>query len=166
MAKEKKKLPLAAYIFAGLVLGILVGAALMKTPEIAVEYIKPFGTLFLNLVKFIVVPIVLFSIMSGVISMQDMRKVGSIGVKTVCYYMCTTAMAVLIGLVIANLCKGFFHQLATSGLEYEAAEAPSFIETIVNIFPNNALEPMVNANMLQVIVIALFFGFGAIAVGE
>ena len=45
MAKEKKKLPLAAYIFAGLVLGILVGAALMKTPEIAVEYIKPFGTL-------------------------------------------------------------------------------------------------------------------------
>ena len=166
MAKEKKKLPLAAYIFAGLVLGILAGAALMKMPEIAVEYIKPFGTLFLNLVKFIVVPIVLFSIMSGVISMQDMRKVGSIGVKTVCYYMCTTAMAVLIGLVIANLCKGFFHQLATSGLEYEAAEAPSFIETIVNIFPNNALEPMVNANMLQVIVIALFFGFGAIAVGE
>ena len=159
MAKEKKKLPLAAYIFAGLVLGILAGAALMKMPEIAVEYIKPFGTLFLNLVKFIVVPIVLFSIMSGVISMQDMRKVGSIGVKTVCYYMCTTAMAVLIGLVIANLCKGFFHQLATSGLEYEAAEAPSFIETIVNIFPNNALEPMV-------IVIALFFGFGAIAVGE
>ena len=79
MAKEKKKLPLAAYIFAGLVLGILAGAALMKTPEIAVEYIKPFGTLFLNLVKFIVVPIVLFSIMSGVISMQDMRKVGSIG---------------------------------------------------------------------------------------
>ena len=116
--------------------------------------------------KFIVVPIVLFSIMSGVISMQDMRKVGSIGVKTVCYYMCTTAMAVLIGLVIANLCKGFFHQLATSGLEYEAAEAPSYIETIVNIFPNNALEPMVNANMLQGIVIALFFGFGAIAVGE
>ena len=130
IVKEKKKLPLAAYIFAGLVLGILAGAALMKTPEIAVEYIKPFGTLFLNLVKFIVVPIVLFSIMSGVISMQDMRKVGSIGVKTVCYYMCTTAMAVLIGLVIANLCKGFFHQLATSGLEYEAAEAPSFIETI------------------------------------
>lgn len=72
------------------------------------EYIKPFGTLFLNLVKFIVVPIVLFSIMSGVISMQDMRKVGSIGVKTVCYYMCTTAMAVLIGLVIANLLQGIF----------------------------------------------------------
>ncbi|MGN1231724.1 MAG: dicarboxylate/amino acid:cation symporter, partial [Anaerotignum sp.] len=60
----------------------------------------------------------------------------------------------------------FFNDLTTSGLEYEAAAAPSFIETIVNIFPSNAVAPMVNANMLQVIVIALFFGFGTIAVGE
>jgi len=105
MSKEKKKLPLALWIFVGLVLGCIAGAALMKTPEIAVNYIKPFGTLFLNLVKFIVVPIVLFSIMSGVISMKDMRKVGSIGVKTIVYYMCTTAVAVLIGMVLANLFK-------------------------------------------------------------
>lgn len=166
MTKEKKKRPLALWIFVGLILGILAGAALMKTPEIAVNYIKPFGTLFLNLVKFIVVPIVLFSIMSGVITMKDMRKVGSIGMKTICYYMCTTAVAVLIGLAMANLCKGFFNELTTSGLEYEASAAPSFIETIVNIFPSNAVAPMVNANMLQVIVIALFFGFGTIAVGE
>lgn len=166
MTKEKRKLPLAFWIFVGLLLGILAGAALMKTPEIAVHYIKPFGTLFLNLVKFIVVPIVLFSIMSGVISMKDMRKVGSIGVKTIVYYMCTTAVAVVIGLTIANAFKGNFSQLSTSGLEYEAAAAPSFIDTIVNIFPSNAVSPMVNANMLQVIVIALFFGFGVIAVGE
>ena len=166
MSKEKKKLPLALWIFVGLVLGCIAGAALMKTPEIAVNYIKPFGTLFLNLVKFIVVPIVLFSIMSGVISMKDMRKVGSIGVKTIVYYMCTTAVAVLIGMVLANLFKGNFNQLETSDLVYEAAAAPSFIETIVNIFPSNAVAPMVNANMLQVIVIALFFGFGTIAVGE
>ena len=112
MAKEKKKLPLAAYIVAGLVLGILVGAAVMKTPEIAGEYIKPFGTLFLNLVKFIVVPIVLFSIMSGVISMQDMRKVGSIGVKTVCYYMCTTCLLSTSGYRIQqNVVSGHFRLL-------------------------------------------------------
>ncbi|MBQ2880134.1 MAG: dicarboxylate/amino acid:cation symporter, partial [Anaerotignum sp.] len=166
MSKEKKKLPLALWIFVGLVLGCIAGAALMKTPEIAVNYIKPFGTLFLNLVKFIVVPIVLFSIMSGVISMKDMRKVGSIGVKTIVYYMCTTAVAVVIGLMMANIFKGNFGQLETSDLAYEAAAAPSFIETIVNIFPSNAVAPMVNANMLQVIVIALFFGFGTIAVGE
>lgn len=166
MTKEKRKLPLAAYIFIGLVLGILAGMALMKTPEIAVNYIKPFGTLFLNLVKFIVVPIVLFSIMNGVISMKDMKKVGSIGVRTIVYYMCTTAVAVLIGLLMANLFKGQFNQLETSNLVYEASAAPSFIDTIVNIFPSNAVEPMVSANMLQVIVIALFFGFGVIAVDE
>ena len=79
MSNTKKKLPLAFWIFTGLLLGILAGMGLMKTPEIATTYIKPFGTLFLNLVKFIVVPIVLFSIMSGVISMRDIRKVGSIG---------------------------------------------------------------------------------------
>ena len=67
---------------------------------------------------------------------------------------------------MANIFSGNFNQLETSDLVYEAAAAPSFIETIVNIFPSNAVAPMVNANMLQVIVIALFFGFGTIAVGE
>lgn len=166
MANEKKKLPLAFWIFTGLLLGILAGMGLMKAPDIAVRYIKPFGTLFLNLVKFIVVPIVLFSIMSGVISMRDIRRVGSIGVKTIVYYMCTTAVAVVIGLVFANTLKGGFNELSVSGLEYTAKEAPSFIETLVNIFPSNVIGPMSEANMLQVIVIALFFGFGVITVGE
>lgn len=166
MANEKKKLPLAFWIFTGLLLGILAGIGLMKTPEIAVKYIKPFGTLFLNLVKFIVVPIVLFSIMSGVVAMKDIRKVGSIGVKTIVYYMCTTAVAVVIGLVLANLFKGSFKAISVAELEYTAKEAPSFIETLVNIFPSNIIGPMSEANMLQVIVIALFFGFGVISVGE
>lgn len=166
MAYEKKKLPLAFWIFTGLLLGILAGIGLMKTPQIAVKYIKPFGTLFLNLVKFIVVPIVLFSIMSGVISMKDIRKVGSIGVKTIVYYMCTTAVAVVIGLALANLFKGSFKAISVSELEYTAKEAPNFIETLVNIFPSNIIGPMSEANMLQVIVIALFFGFGVISVGE
>ena len=166
MSNTKKKLPLAFWIFTGLLLGILAGMGLMKTPEIATTYIKPFGTLFLNLVKFIVVPIVLFSIMSGVISMRDIRKVGSIGVKTIVYYMCTTALAVVIGLALANAFKGSFGEISASGLEYTAKEAPSFIETLVNIFPSNVIGPMSEANMLQVIVIALFFGFGVISVGE
>lgn len=166
MSNTKKKLPLAFWIFTGLLLGILAGMGLMKTPEIATTYIKPFGTLFLNLVKFIVVPIVLFSIMSGVITMRDIRKVGSIGVKTIVYYMCTTALAVVIGLALANAFKGSFGEISASGLEYTAKEAPSFIETLVNIFPSNVIGPMSEANMLQVIVIALFFGFGVISVGE
>ncbi|WP_317855318.1 dicarboxylate/amino acid:cation symporter [Chakrabartyella piscis] len=164
--KEKKKLPLAAWIFMGLVLGIVTGICLMGSPEIATTYIKPFGTLFLNLIKFIVVPIVLFSIMVGVISMKDIRKVGKIGAKTVGFYMCTTAVAVVIGLALGNASKGIFETISTTGLEYTATEAPSFIDTLVNIFPSNIISPMANTNMLQVIVIALFFGFGVISVGE
>ena len=116
-----KKKPLALWIFTGLALGIVAGMLLMGRPDIAEIYIKPFGTLFLNLLKFIVVPIVLFSIMNGVISMKDIKKVGSIGGKTVIYYMCTTFFAVTLGLLIANLFKKGFPVLSTSSLEYTAA---------------------------------------------
>ena len=91
--KERKKLSLAAQIFIGLGLGIIAGllfmaagnAGLALNAEWAGKYIKPFGTIFLNLIKFIVVPIVLTSIIAGVISMRDIRKVGSIGWKKIVY---------------------------------------------------------------------------------
>ena len=161
-----KKKPLALWIFTGLALGIVAGMLLMSRPDIAEMYIKPFGTLFLNLLKFIVVPIVLFSIMNGVISMKDIKKVGSIGGKIVIYYMCTTFFAVTLGLVIANLFKKGFPVLSTSSLEYTAAETPSFIQTLIGIFPSNIIQPMAEASMLQVIVVALLFGFGTIVAGK
>ena len=92
--KEKKKLSLAMQIFIALVLAIVAGLLLGNHADFAKAYINPFGTIFLNLLKFIVVPIVLFSIMSGIISMSDIRKVGSIGLKTVLYYLCTTAFEI------------------------------------------------------------------------
>ena len=164
--KEKKKLSLAARIFIALVLAIIAGLLLQSHSEFAVSYIKPCGTIFLNLVKFIVVPIVLFSIMCGIISMSDVRKVGSIGLKTVLYYLCTTAFAITIGLIGGNIFKKFFPVIATTDLSYEAAEATSFMDTIVGIFPSNFVEPMVNANMLQIIVMAILLGFGIILIGE
>ena len=153
--KEKKKLSLAAQIFIAMVLAILVGLAMQSCAEFANNFIKPFGTIFLNLVKFIVVPIVLFSIMCGIISMSDIRKVGSIGLKTVIYYLCTTAFAVTIGLVGGNLFKGAFPVVATTDLTYDASATTSFMDTLVNIFPSNFFKPMVEANMLQVIVMAV-----------
>lgn len=166
--KQKKKLSLAVQIFIGLGLGIIAGLIFMVAgkAEWAVSYVKPFGTIFLNLIKFIVVPIVLCSIISGVISMQDIRKVGSIGWKTVAYYMCTTACAVVIGLIFANIFKGTFQVLETTDLEYDVATTTNFMDTLVNIFPSNIVQPLANATMLQVIVIALFFGFGIILAGE
>lgn len=164
--KEKKKMSLAMQIFIALVLAIAAGLLLQKHAQFAETYIKPFGTIFLNLLKFIVVPIVLFSIMCGIISMRDIKKVGAIGLKTVVYYMCTTAFAITIGLIGGNLFKKMFPVIATTDLSYQVGEKTSLMDTIVNIFPSNFISPMAEANMLQVIVTALLIGFAIILVGE
>ena len=150
--------------------GIAIGFIFLKIGgTFTTDYLKPFGTIYINLLKFMVVPVVLFSIMSGVISLNDLKKVGSVGIKTFIYYICTTALAVVIGLVVVNCFKGFFPVLdssVTSGLKYEATEAPKIMDVLVNIFPDNLLKPMVDTNMLPVIVIAIFFGAGVLAAGE
>ena len=163
---KKIKSNLAIQIFIALVLAIIVGLLMGNHVDIAKSYIKPFGTIFLNLLKFIVCPIVLFSILCGMISMKDIRKVGSIGLKTIVYYMLTTAFAIVIGLLIGTLMKGAFPALSTTDLVYEAKEPTSFMDTLVGIFPSNFIAPLVEANMLQIIVIALFVGFGIILVGQ
>ena len=163
---EKKPMPLAMKIFIALVLAIIAGMLLQDHAEFANEYIKPFGTIFLNLVKFIVGPIVLFSIMSGVVSLSDVRKVGSIGGTTVIYYFCTTAVATAIGLLFANIFKKYYPVLSTSSLTYEAPEASKPMDVVIGIFPSNFLAPIAESNMLQVIVMALLIGFAIILLGE
>ena len=164
--KEKKKLSLATQIFIALVLGIIAGMCLTKNADIATSYIKPFGTIFLNLIKWVVTPLVFFSIMAGVISMRDIRKVGSIGVKTIIYYLITTACAITIGLILANIFKGIFPVLQTSDLTYEAPEKANFMQTLIDIFPNNFLKPFVEANMLQIIVASILIGFALLLIKE
>ena len=163
---KQKKIPLSLQIFLALGLGIAVGMAFTGNPTFAVSYIKPFGTIFLNLLKFVVVPIVFFSILSGIISMSDIRKVGSIGVKTLVYYTCTTAGAIVLAMFLANLFKGFFTVIDPTGVTFEPGETASFMDTLVDIFPSNIIAPFANASMLQVIVAALLFGFGILAAGE
>ena len=166
MEKIKNSLPLQIFIALGL--GIVAGLIFLAAgaADFTEAYIKPFGTIFLNLLKFIVVPIVITSIIQGVVSLSDVKKVGTIGLRTIIYYFCTTAFAITIGLIFANLFKGTYKVLETSSLEYEAAEPTSFMDTIVNIFPSNIFQPMVESTMLQVIVIALFVGFGIIIAGD
>lgn len=161
-----KKIPLAMQIFIALCLAIVCGMLLQNNSDIAKMYILPFGTIFLNLLKFIVVPIVLFSLLAGIISMKDIKKVGFIGGSAVVFYMCTTAVATTIGLVFGNLFERWFPVLSTSHLKYETPDKVSIMDTIVNIFPSNAVMPLANASMLQVIVMALIIGFAIISVGE
>ena len=92
MSTGKKKLSLAFWIFLALIIGAGIGWALVYVPggaAFTTKFIKPIGTIFVNLLKFIVVPIVLFSMVCGMISMKDIKKVGSIGWKTLVYYIGT-----------------------------------------------------------------------------
>ena len=166
-----KKISLPMQILIALVAGIAVGfiALAAGVPELTTNYLKPFGTIFVNLLKFIVVPVVLLSMIEGILSMDDMKKVGSVGWKTVAYFLCTTAIACVIGLVLANLFNGagLFPTLALEeGQEWTKATSANFMDTLVGMFPSNMWESFHTANMLQVIVIALMLGGSIMAAGE
>lgn len=166
--KKKNSLPMR--ILAALALGIVVGLICSMTglADFTTNYLKPFGDIFVNLLKFIVVPVVFLSMIDGILAMDDMKKVGSVGVKTVVYFLFTTAVACVIGLVFANVFNGagLFPVLDTAGAEYEAKEFSGFMSTLVAIFPSNMWKSFTDANMLQVIVISLFFGGAIMAAGE
>lgn len=163
--EKKQRFSLTIQIFIALALGILVGILLQGKGDFTKAYIQPIGTIYINLLIFMVVPIVLFSIIDGTISLGDIRRVGSIGWKTFVYYMTTTAIAVVIGIVFATLFKGFFPLLQTAGLKYEAKSA-NFMEVIVAMFPKNILEPLLKADMLPLILMALLIGVGILLSGE
>ena len=169
----KKKISLPVQILIALAAGIAVGLACLAFaggPEFTTSYLKPFGDIFVNLLKFIVVPVVLLSMIDGILSMDDMKKVGSVGLKTVLYFMCTTAVACVIGLVFANIFNGagWFPDLheQLGAAEYTPKEFGGFMSVLVDIFPSNMWQSFVNANMLQVIVVSLFFGGSIMVAGE
>ncbi len=168
---EKKKMSLPTQIVIALVAGIVAGLIcyVAGLADFTADYLKPFGTIFVNLLKFLVVPVVLLSMIDGIISMGDMKKVGSVGWKTVAYFLCTTAIACVIGLVFANIFNGagLFPVLQNAeGATWEKATSAKFMDTLVNMFPDNMWKSFTNADMLQVIVIALLLGGGILAAGE
>ena len=153
----KKKLSLAAKTFIGFALGIVIGLIFKEKASV----IKPIGTIFLNMIKMIVVPMVFFSITAGVANLGDLRKLRSIGVKTVGIFAVTSAISVGIGLIMANIIqpgKGFDMSVLSSDTTYEAKEMPSVIDTIVDAFPTNIFSSFVNTSLLQIIVFSIFLG--------
>ncbi len=161
-----KKMQLTTKIFIGLALGILLGIILQPNPDIASKYVKPFGTLFLNLIKLSIVPLVFSSLVVGTCSMDDVRKLGRIGGKTMLYYMMTTAFAVTIGLLLANVTNVGGGFSIPVDAKVDIAEAPAIAETLLNIIPSNPLKALVDGNMLQIIAFALIIGAGIIGIGE
>ena len=164
-----KKLSLTTQIAIALVLAVVAGILLQGYADFVNEYIKPLGNIFLNLLKFIVVPLVLFSIMAGILSMNDVSKVGRLGLRALLYFMFTTVIAVALGLVTSTLVKGFLPLIHVER-DNNAAEIEipdiTIMDQIVNMFPENIMLPLTNMTMMQVIVIAIFFGVAMVHVGE
>lgn len=126
-----------------------------------VHYVEWMGTLFMNGLKMIVVPLVFFSLISGMTKIGSGGNLGRIGLKTLLYYMTTSLIAIFIGLILVNLTKpGLGINLA--GLEkgeIPDVEVTPLGDTILNIVPGNILEAMTSGNMLSIIFFALLFGF-------
>lgn len=159
-----KKVSLTGQIGIALVLGILAG---LLFGEAAVPFAQPVGQIYLNLIKTVVIPVVTLSIISGVVSLEDVKKVGRLGLRTVLFFLCTTAIAVTLGLFTANLLRvGAGFTPNTVSQPVTQVTALNFSETLVNIFPANIIAPFAEGNMLPVIVIAIFVGFGILLAGE
>ena len=150
----------------GMVLGIAAGAL---TPAMGLDpsWYKPVGQLFINLVRMVVVPLVLTTLVAGAASVGDVSKLGRVAGKTLAYYLVTTAVAVVIGLVLANIFQpGSGLSISTEGLKAKDVAPPTLIDVFLNIVPINPIEALSKGNMLQIIFFALLFGFGLSVIGD
>lgn len=157
---------LSVQIFASLVLSVVVGLFLGDSAVVPVKtWIAPVGTMFINLIKMMIVPVVLCSLIVGMTSMGDMKKLGRIGIKTVAFYMVTTAIAIVIGFGVAGVIEPGVGMALPAEAAPKVKEAPSIMQVFVNMIPKNPIESMAKADILPVIVFALFIGAGIISVG-
>lgn len=172
MMQEKKKMSLIAKIgvgfVIGLVLGFIIGPMATGSPfiaDIVIPVLQLVGGIFLALLKMLIVPLVFSSLIMGASSIGDPKVLGRIGVKTVAFYLGTTVVAIIIGLILGNIIQPGVG-MAIEGAKAAAKEPETIFSVILNIFPANPLQALVNGVMLQVIVFALFLGVAATLIGE
>ena len=181
-----KKLALHWKILIGMVLGILFGF-IMNSVEggkgFVTDWIKPFGTIFINLLKLIAVPLILASLIKGISDLKDISKIKKMGIRTMIIYMLTTLVAIVIGLGIVNVVKPGVGMSADTiekiKAKYETssdvvdkltkASAQSNtgpLQSLVDIFPSNIFTSLSDASMLQIIFFALFVGVSLLLIPE
>lgn len=158
-----KKVALWKKILIGVVIGLIIG---LVSPK-AAEVISPLGDIFLRMLKMLIVPLVFFSITSGVCKMGDVKQLRTVGIRYVLWIMASAVIAAICGVIgglIVQPGRGTTEFLAAA----EAAEAQSysFIDNVISWFPTNIVESMANANMLQIIVFCLFLGVALLALGD
>ena len=173
MAENTKRVSLLLKISIGFIIGIIFGFAIgpvIPSSPMLGTYVMPFidlvGKIFMRLLMMLIVPLVFSSLVSGAASVGDVHKLGRIGVKTLVFYFVTTAVAIVLGLACGNLFQPGVGMNIPGELSASAREGKAITDVILDIFPSNPIASMVNANMLQIIVFALFFGVACILAGE
>jgi Na+/H+-dicarboxylate symporter len=169
MSAVSHRLSLTSRILIGMALGIATGVLLSQIagrPEeahwlhevLTNGLFQVAGRIFLAGLSLLVVPLVFVSLVCGTAALDDIRRLGRVGIKTVCLYLFTTATAITLALAAAIIVKpgvGFERDTTAT---YEAIEAPSLVETLIQIFPTNPVQAMAQGNMLQIIVFSILFG--------
>ena len=162
---------LSVKIIIALVLGAITGILLNVFapdlfPPLDKYLFSPVGKIFISLITMLVVLIVFISIALGTAGLGDPKKLGRIGLKTISYFLVTTSVAIVIGIGLAYLLEpGNAGTFETEGLEYSSEKAPPISETLLNIVPTNPIQSFAEANMLQIIVFAIFVGFALAMLG-
>lgn len=170
MQKTKKKFfnNLGIWIIISMILGIIAGAILKEDAST----LAPIGSLFIKLIKMVVIPLVFFSIINGAASIGNSKSAGKIGIATFVFYLGTTAVAVVFALILGELLKpgispflGDMNSMFSN--EYaDRGTIAGFWATIQGFVPENPFEALVDGNILQLLFFSLFFGFGISSLKE
>ncbi|KWW12642.1 MULTISPECIES: cation:dicarboxylase symporter family transporter [Bacillaceae] len=171
---KKIKLSLASQIFIGLILGIIVGAIFYGNAT-AQNFLQPFGDIFLRMIKMIVVPIIVSSLIVAVAGVGDLKAVGKLGAKSLSYFVVVTLTAIAVGLISANIIQPGagvnMNNLEQTDISTyvdtaETKQHESFVDTLVHIVPSNPVKAMVEGDMLAIIFFSVLFGLSIAAIGE
>jgi Na+/H+-dicarboxylate symporter len=158
------KVKVHTQIFIAIVLGVIIGLALgEKAGEL-----KVVGDIFIQLLKMIIIPLILASMVAGIVSLGDVRRLGRIGIKTFVYYTATTLLAVGVGLLLVNLMRpGAGVEMGTeAAVDMSGRETPSIVSIIEDIIPENLLAAMAQDKVLSVIFFSLLLGVAISSTGE
>jgi proton glutamate symport protein len=177
-----KKLALHWKILIGMALGVLFGVLSVSLgfKEVVLDWVKPFGVIFINVLKLIAIPLIVASLIKGVSDLEDISKLSKLGGRTIGMYIMTTVVAVVLGLLIVNIFQpgGLVDEttreelMSTFASEAEARKEVALqqkeagpLQPLVDLFPSNIFAAATdNGNMLQIIVVVIFFGIGLILI--
>ncbi len=156
---------LSLYIQIFICLGIGIACGLIFGEKMTV--LSPVGDIFLRLMQMVIVPVVFFSLISGVASLASAAKLRRVGIKTIVLFFGTSALAGAIGLIVVNIVKpGMNFNMEIPEGSMTSQDLPNFVDMIVEAVPTNIVDALANASMLQIIVFAIFFGVALLALGE